>query len=95
MTTIKFGTTCTILAFMAANNATALDLKKNPKTDKHFFTCGNTTGKVGKSVLENPDKEPVVISCNDIDTETGATVGEPYYMLAIESEVNTVKSWKK
>ena len=50
-----FNNTLTVEQFKAAMNVSRIDVKKNPKTGKLFFTYGAKTGAVAvKGIPQNP-----------------------------------------
>ena len=80
--TMKFGTKHTISAFKQANNASKLDIVKNPHTGKVFFTCGSASGKVSNKGYQ---PNPVITECTDEDNNT-------FFMLHSEADTNVVDS---
>lgn len=53
-TSLVFLKTLSIADFKASNNNNAIEIIKSPKTDKLFFTCGQTSGPVSADYKENP-----------------------------------------
>lgn len=51
---LTFHKTLTINDFKALNNNNGIDIIKNPKTEKLFFSCGHTTGAVSADYAEAP-----------------------------------------
>lgn len=77
---MKFGQKFTVAQFKANNNATKIDVIKNPHTGKTFFTCGSASGKVStKGYTPNP----VITECTDED-------GVVFYMLHSEADTNVI-----
>ena len=55
MADLQFNETLTVEQFKAQMNVSHIDVKKNPKTDKLFFTYGAKTGAVAiKGVPSHP-----------------------------------------
>ena len=61
--TLKFGTQYSVNEFKANHSGDSIKLVKNPHTNKVFFTCGSTSGKV--SLVWNNAKKTVISEVND------------------------------
>ena len=73
---LKFNETLTVEQFKAKELVSHIDVKKNPKTGKLFFTYGNKTGAVAnKGIPQRPMLSNV----------TG-TDGESFYLLHEEGQ---------
>ena len=81
-----FVKTHTIQEFKDLNKATEINVVKNPHTDKVFFTCGSTTGKVSKKGYA----KPVISLCKVNKAEDGGNIGDEFYMLHSASETNVI-----
>jgi hypothetical protein len=82
MENLNFMATVPVAEFKMAAGAGALQIIKNPHTDKLFFKCGTLSGKVAqKGYKPNPVVSTVV------DAETG----EEFYMLHNAANVNVVE----
>jgi len=82
---MKFISTQSIADFKSSCKSDELQVIKNPHTEKLFFTCGNTTGKVSTKGYNKP-----VVSLCEVDNVTEGTVGEQFYMLHSASETNVI-----
>lgn len=80
-----FVKTHTIQEFKDLHKATEINVVKNPHTDKIFFTCGSTSGKVSKKGYAKP-----VISLCKVDKAEEGTIGEEFFMLHSASETNVI-----
>ena len=69
-----FNDTLTVEQFKAQMNVSRIDVKKNPKTGKLFFTYGAKTGAV--AVKGIPAKPMFSLVCPKGDTLDAAHVGE-------------------
>ena len=74
---LTFNGTETIEQFKASQLIKLIEVKKNPKTGKLFFTFGSKTGAVSSKGI--PSKRPV------ISNVTGAD-GENFYLLHEQGE---------
>ena len=75
-----FGQKYSVAQFKANNNASKLDIIKNPHTGKTFFTCGSASGKVSNKGYQ---PNPVITECTDED-------GVVFFMLHSEANTNVV-----
>ena len=74
-----FNDTLTVEQFKAQMNVSHIDVKKNPKTGKLFFTYGAKTGMVAvKGVPQNP----MLSNVSGIDRNTG----EPFTCWLLHEE---------
>ena len=71
---LTFGETLTVEQFKAQMNVSRIDVKKNPKTGKLFFTYGAKTGAVAAKGI--PQHPMFSIVCPEGDTLDVAHAGE-------------------
>ena len=69
-----FNDTLTVEQFKAQMNVSRIDVKKNPKTGKLFFTYGAKAGAVAKKGI--PAKPMFSLVCPEGDTLDKAHAGE-------------------
>ena len=67
--TLKFNSTVSINRFKAVNNISAINVIKNPHTQKRFFTCPDDSSISGKIAEKINFGEPLFVSeCADTDS---------------------------
>jgi hypothetical protein len=79
--TLVFHKTLSIADFKSQNNNNAIEIIKNPKTEKLFFVCGSITGAATDSYKESPCMS-LVSSEEEPDTQ--------FWLLHKKSAGNTV-----
>ena len=84
-TNLEYKSTWTIEQFKDLHKDSQLNVVKNPKTGKLFFTCGDAQGAVSKNVAESGT--PVVSEVSDKST------GEVFFMLHAQANNNVVMSF--
>ena len=80
---LTFVSTSTLAEFKAAKSVSSLDIVKNPKTEKIFFSCSSTSGAVSSKWTS---KEPSMISV--VKGEDSVE----FFMLHNKASVNVIET---
>lgn len=86
--TLNFSETMTVQRFKDKHNVRQLDIIKNPKTGKMFFSCPDDSSISGKiSTSDDWKTNPAISRCTDTSS------GETFWMLHKKGEAaNVVES---
>jgi len=74
-TMLSFVTTMSLDEFKELKRATALEVRKNSRTGKYYFVCGDVHGAVSPKYISSQESDPVV---SLVEPDDG---GESFYLL--------------